>query len=203
MNKPALELEGVSGHGFLDVCNVYYVRTLAPQFTPCPLVTTKLSSLQNYIYNPTNDIPRSNLELSLLFVCLMLPPWIIDTIIIWWNVRKIFLSVPISITALPKLLDHPILVAINLCHIFHLHKKGKRNYCHEYSYQQIRCLGGISNFEDGPADGPPSGPMYESALSGSHIVPLSMLISSHGACTSQVYSISLFHTDCCVFDNMS
>ena len=57
--------------------------------------------------------------------------------------------------------------------------------------------------EDRPADGPPSGPLYDSALSGYHVIQLSMLISSHGACTGQVESISLFHTDCCIFEKMS
>ena len=57
--------------------------------------------------------------------------------------------------------------------------------------------------EDGPADGPPSVHLCDSALSGYHIMSLSMFISSHGACTGQVESISLFHTDCCVFEKMS
>ena len=45
MNEPAHELEGVDGHGVLDVWNVDAIGPLSPQFSPHPLVTIKMSSL--------------------------------------------------------------------------------------------------------------------------------------------------------------
>ena len=47
MNEPAHELEGVAVHGILYAWSVDAVGPLAPQFTPRPRVTTKVSSLWN------------------------------------------------------------------------------------------------------------------------------------------------------------